>query len=493
MTPFYTRLLVVLAVSFLGLTLSACDSDDPIDCAVTPNDPSCPPSAVDPLNAVYDTTGTSIFVKDNSGDGVAPGVNTVTWTSGFEYVLTEKIFVNDGQTLIIEAGTVIKGNPGIRESATALIVARGGRIEAEGTATNPVIFTSVADDLTDPDDEPGAGSWGGVIILGSASTNTTPAELQIEGVATNETRARYGGTDDNDDSGLFRYVSIRYGGAEIGAGNEINGLTLGGVGRGTTIDHVEVLANLDDGIEFFGGTVDTKYMVVAFSGDDAFDTDQGYRGRGQYWLAIQSQTDGDNGAEMDGGDNDLGGETSTPLSTPVIWNATYIGSGDAVSNSGLGRALRIRDNAAASYYRSFFTGFTEAANVEDLDDTTGDSRGRLEAGQLVLRDLLWGSFTNDENENGTLNEAEDVVPQTFLRDYLLANGTRITGDNSGIMSLSADRSSVNPTASGAALTNLGAAPLDTFFDDASCIGAVCPGDNWLQGWTALSQLGYLSN
>lgn len=480
----YTRLLTVLVAFGIVFALSACDSDDP----------TTPPPTENPLDAVYDTTGTTIFVTDTDGSGVAPEVNEVTWESQYTYVLTNRVFVNDGQTLNIEAGTVIKGNPGLRESATALVVARGGTIMAEGTASNPIIFTSVADNLDDPEDEPGPGSWGGVIILGRASTNTTPSELQIEGIPTTELRARYGGSNNSDNSGVFRYVSIRYGGSEIGAGNEINGLTLGGVGSGTTIDHVEVFANLDDGVEFFGGTVNTKNMVVVFAGDDSFDTDQGYRGFNQYWLALLSADDGDAGAEMDGGDNDLGGEGSTPLSQPIIWNATYIGSGDATSNSGLGSGMNIRDNSAPSYYRSYFTGFTTGLAVEDLGGGAADSRARLEAGDMALRDLIWGQFTNDEDDDGTFNEDVDVAPQDFVLDYLNNNESRFVGTTLGIGSISFEPDGgFNPVAAGPALSNLGNAPTNSFFDDASCIGAVCPGDNWLEGWTALDQLGYLAN
>ncbi len=485
MKTFSNHFLTVLVLAGSLVGLAACDSGTTII-----------PPGPNPLDAVYDTTGTNIFVADVDGSGVAPEVNNVTWTNDFTYVLTNRVFVNDGQTLTIEPGTVIKGNPGLRESATALVVARGGRIMAEGTAADPIVFTSVADNLADPDDEPGAGSWGGVIILGSARTNTTPSELQIEGIPTTEPRARYGGSDDADDSGVFRYVSIRYGGSEIGAGNEINGLTFGSVGSGTTVDHVEVFANQDDGIEFFGGSVNTRYMVVAFVGDDGFDTDQGYRGMGQFWLSIQAADNGENGSEMDGGDADLGGEGSTPFSQPIIWNATYIGSGDASTNSSLGRGINIRDNSAASYYRSYFQGFTRGLAVEDLDGNAADSRQRLENGDMTLRDLLWGAFTNDETEQGTegvLNEPEDVAPQAFVLDYLNANASRFTGTTSGITSVNAARTSINPTATGPALTNLGAAPTNSFFTNASCIGAVCPGDNWLEGWTALDQLGYLAN
>ncbi|MGB3544048.1 MAG: T9SS C-terminal target domain-containing protein, partial [Rubrivirga sp.] len=216
----------------------------------------------------------------------------VRWTTGNTYVLDGLIFVDAGATLTIDAGTVVKGRAANEIStgdfASALIVKRGSNIEANGTADAPIIFTAERDDVSNPDDiAPNErGLWGGLIVLGAAPTNTGVADNPIEGVPEAE-NAVYGGTDEDDDSGTIRYVSIRHGGADIGADNEINGLTLGGVGSGTEIEYVEVLANQDDGIEFFGGTVDVKYALVAYSGDDSFDYAQGWRGNGQFWMVIQ--------------------------------------------------------------------------------------------------------------------------------------------------------------------------------------------------------------
>ncbi|MDQ7051624.1 MAG: hypothetical protein Q9P14_01515 [candidate division KSB1 bacterium] len=192
---------------------------------------------------------TTVTVTDSD---IAPG-QKVVWTSDKVYVLDGFVFVDEGAELWIEPGTVIKGKPGQGEQASALIVARGGKIYAMGTPTHPIIFTAEADDVTDPNDLPldARGLWGGVIILGRAGLNSTPGETAIEGIPTTEPRGLYGGNDDDDNSGVFRYVSIRYGGTDIGAGNEINGLTLGGVGRGTVIEFVEVFNNKDDGFEFF--------------------------------------------------------------------------------------------------------------------------------------------------------------------------------------------------------------------------------------------------
>ncbi|MCM2271701.1 MAG: T9SS C-terminal target domain-containing protein, partial [candidate division Zixibacteria bacterium] len=178
-------------------------------------------------------------------------VGTTVWSRDTVWNMSGFLFVENGEILIIEPGTIIKGDPGTAENATALIVAKGGKIYAEGTPTQPIIFTSISDDVDDPNDialgAAGRGLWGSVIILGDARLNTASGTAQIEGIPGTEVRGNYGGTDDNDNSGVFRYVSLRHGGSIIGAANEINGLTMGGVGRGTVIDHIEAYQNLDDG------------------------------------------------------------------------------------------------------------------------------------------------------------------------------------------------------------------------------------------------------
>lgn len=211
------------------------------------------------------------------------------------YVLESRITVEDGATLTICPGTIIKGQAGTGVNATALVVARGAKIIAEGTADAPIIFTSIADEIS-PDDVAAGnfaspnldpdfnGLWGGLIVLGNAPISASNdndedvAEVQIEGIPTSDPNGLYGGNDDADNSGVLSYISIRHGGANIGEGNEINGLTLGGVGTGTVINNIEVVANQDDGIEWFGGTVNVSNVVVWNAGDDAIDTDQAWTG-----------------------------------------------------------------------------------------------------------------------------------------------------------------------------------------------------------------------
>jgi hypothetical protein len=232
-----------------------------------------------------------------------------TWTSDRVWVLNSKVVVADGVTLTIEKGTIIKGKEGSGSLATALIVARGGKIEAIGTPNQPIIFTSINDNiqigqkfgtnLTVNDNS----LWGGVLILGKAkgSFSGDVSEFQIEGIPASDSFGLYGGNDDADNSGHFEYVSIRHGGAEIGAGNEINGLTLGAVGNGTTIKNIEIVGTLDDGIEFFGGTVSPSNIIIWGQGDDGLDIDQAYSGTISNAMVIESNIS-DSALEIDGGE-----------------------------------------------------------------------------------------------------------------------------------------------------------------------------------------------
>ena len=200
----------------------------------------------------------------------------------------------DGVTLTIEPGTIIKGEAGTGANATALLVARGGKLMAEGTADKPIIFTSVADELSIEDINAGnfespnldpdvSGLWGGVIVLGRAPISASNSsgdvnEIQIEGIPTSDANGLYGGNSEGDNSGSLKYISIRHGGSNIGAGNEINGLSLGAVGSGTVVENIEIVGNQDDGIEWFGGTVNVSNVVVWNCGDDGIDTDQSWAG-----------------------------------------------------------------------------------------------------------------------------------------------------------------------------------------------------------------------
>ena len=222
------------------------------------------------------------------------------WVSDSTYEMVGKVVVDSGVTLTIDSCTTILAREGQGSSASALIVARGGKIMAEGTESCPIIFTSVLSEEVTLD-ETDMGLWGGIVILGNAPISADASPANIEGVPVNEDYGLYGGDDQTDNSGVFTYVSIRHAGALIGDGNELNGLTLGGVGRGTTISNIEVVANLDDGIEFFGGCVNASNLIVWAQGDDAFDVDQGWFGVVNNYVNVEG-TESDHGLELDGGE-----------------------------------------------------------------------------------------------------------------------------------------------------------------------------------------------
>jgi hypothetical protein len=247
-----------------------------------------------------------------------------TWSRANTYILDGRVFVTSGVTLTIEPGTVIKGRARAAQDASALVISRGGRINASGTAADPIVFTAEADNLNGNLGQGDRGLWGGVVILGRARTNTASGTGNIEGIPTTEPLGIYGGTDDADNSGVFRYVSIRHAGSLLGPNNELNGLTMGAVGSGTTIEYVEVFANADDGFEWFGGTVNCKYLVSAFNDDDAFDWDEGFRGKLQFLFTIQDPSVGNHAFESDGGTTPEDGQ---PYAMPIIYNYTALGSG----------------------------------------------------------------------------------------------------------------------------------------------------------------------
>lgn len=307
----------------------------------------------------------------------AQGQGIINWTADTTYILDGFVFVDSAQILNIAAGTIIQGKQGTGANASALIVARNGKIEAMGTAANPIVFTFEGDQGNTSATT--RGNWGGLIVLGNAGLNSTPGETQIEGIPTSETRGLYGGSNNNDNSGTIRYVSIRHGGSNIGNDNEINGLTLGGVGSGTTIEYVEIIGNQDDGIEWFGGTVNAKYLISAYCGDDALDYDEGYRGKNQFVIVHQDPATADRGGEHDGGTSP---ETGTPYATPEFWNVTSIGNATS-------KTITFRDNAGGQYHNCIFTGYGKGIDIEDLTSQTQDSYKQFQDGNLKIANSIF--------------------------------------------------------------------------------------------------------
>ncbi len=236
------------------------------------------------------------------------------------YILDTAVFVENGATLTIQAGTVIKGTPGMGVDASFLIIAKGAKIEAIGTPAHPIIFTSTSDDITNAHPNyPGwanldtsitnTGLWGGLIVLGDAQISAVTPSIIIEGLPIDPI-SEYGGNNNTDNSGTIQYVSIRHGGTNIGLGNEIGGLTLAAIGAGTTVDHIELLACQDDGLDVFGGVVNISHVISTSSYDDGIDTDQGYSGTIDNFIVYDAndasiELDGPEGADLGLGNHEL--------------------------------------------------------------------------------------------------------------------------------------------------------------------------------------------
>ncbi len=442
----------------------------------------------------------TVTVKDAD---IGPN-DQVTWTSNNVYLLDGYVFVDSGATLTIEKGTVIKGLAGNHISsgdpASALIVVSTAKIYANGTADEPIIFTAEIDDINDPYDldESDRGLWGGLILLGSAPLGNSSPIATIEGIPSTESRIKFGGNNENDNSGSLTYVSIRHGGAELSPGDEINGLSLGGVGSGTVLEHIEIFANKDDGIEFFGGNPMLKWAAVAFCADDGFDWDLGYRGSGQFWFCIQALDDGDHAAEMDGAKPD----GNAIYSNPTVYNATYFGTGIDNQQAG-GIALLFRDATAGKYYNSIFTDFgNKMIQVEDLPAGSGvDSRQRMENGELILANNIFFGFGNYSTLNADLNTgyiqytsgAEDSSCQFLIDHFNNHNNSIVDPQIGGISRLPDGGLDPRPSANGPATQSLAAYPFSSFFTEVNYKGAFDPTatGTWADGWTALSSYGYL--
>ncbi|GAP67997.1 hypothetical protein BA6E_101444 [Bacteroidales bacterium 6E] len=327
---------------------------------------SCEKETTDPIIDEDPTARITANITENT-----------TWKSGNVYILGGRITVMNGVTLTIEPGVIIKGEAGTGANATALLVARGAKIMAEGTAAKPIIFTSVADEIMPEDITAGNfgspnldpdinGLWGGLMVLGKAPISASNesgdvSEVQIEGIPTSDLNGLYGGNVPNDNSGVIKYVSIRHGGANIGSGNEINGLTLGGVGSGTVIENVEVVANQDDGIEWFGGSVNVKNAVVWNAGDDAIDTDQSWSGTLDNFVVIAP---GNHNFELDGPEGSMkAGHT--------IQNGTVVANDPSASRVS-SDLINLDDNSMVVLKNIWFTQVGAGQKINRVSFNTGE-------------------------------------------------------------------------------------------------------------------------
>ncbi|MEZ5069723.1 MAG: T9SS type A sorting domain-containing protein [Bacteroidales bacterium] len=440
------------------------------------------------LAAILVFGANSAFAADvtvTDADMQAAGTS-IHWTSDNVYILDGFVFVGDGQTLTIDAGTVVKGKPGQEENASALIIAKGGKIMANGTSSSPIIFTTEADDLNGSVADQAVGLWGGVIILGKGATNNSTAEKAIEGIPTSETRGLYGAetTVADDNSGSMTYVSIRHGGTNIGEGNEINGLTLGAVGSATTFSYIEIVSNADDGVEWFGGAPKCDHILVAWVGDDSFDYDEGYSGMNQFMVALQASDAGDRLGEHDGGpsSNELG----APYAEPVFSNVTYVGRGASAGK----RAVTFRDNAGGHYVNSIFAEQAKGIDIEYREDGTGSSDGQCsysqwaDAGILALENNIFQNVA-DGTAAGIFKvvaEADDAGNALFTVPGAANTDFAAYFTSAGNLVADAGVDASNPTASGD-IRGAVFSGMDAWFTQVDYKGAFGYEENWAAGWS----------
>ncbi len=421
------------------------------------------------------------------------------------YTMVGWVYVHEGATLTIEPGTVIKcGNRNYdgREAATgtSLIIKKGAKLIADGTKDQSIVFTS-----TYAKGDRQAGDWGGIILCGKA-TNNNGSSMTIEGGVD----AIHGGDDDNDNSGILRYVRIEFGGYPYSTDNEINGLTMGSVGKGTIIDHIQVSYCGDDSFEWFGGSVNCKYLVAYHGWDDEFDTDYGYSGKLQFLLGIRhsriADTSNSNGFESD---NNANGTATEPYTSSVFSNVTFIGpigqdanflnnssyiNGNNMTRGGaktgiFQAAMHIRRNSRLSCFNSVAIGYPIGLILEN--DKGSTTTTWADQGLLKLKNIFFagmGMTGADANQKTDGTWTGDISTNYFTKQGL---NNQVLGDIAALKLKQPNSLQANPNwgqVAGSPL--LGAADFtdaflnDLFLTPVTYVGAFASdSDNWMEGWT----------
>lgn len=394
----------------------------------------------------------------------------LTLTANNLYALNGPVFVGEDKinsaTLTIEAGTTVFG----RSGGDYLVVSRDSKIEANGSQDAPITFTS-SEDIAG--DTTGAGQWGGIVLLGNAQSNKCPTDgsgcsLQVEGV---EEGAVFGGTNDEDSSGTLRYVVVKHAGYEIAPDNELNGITFGAVGSGTKVEYIQVHENADDGVEFFGGTVNLKYVVLTSNQDDSVDWDNGYRGNMQYVL-VKHASDNSKGNRGIEGDNDGSTPAKQPQSNPTIANMTIIGNAfDTASTDSEG--VYLREGTKAQLHNFVVTN----AAGECFEIEGGASSVTVDqaiAGDTVVSNSVFACSENFKNA-----KADDGTVLLDTQDWVLNQNPLQNIENSTAADMNAVVNGIFTTDTTTAKDFTGSA----FFDNANHIGAVSQSNDWTAGWT----------
>ena len=513
----------------------------------------------DPMKTAKNTLALSAAISASMIGSVAGAADVLvsaditvstTWTKNNVYSLQGARYLTNGATLTIEAGTIIAS-----EAGGSLAVTRDARLNCVGTAQEPIIFTSKVDYLTWNATNPRgqwravANEWGNLTICGNAyigkygqgavTTNTASPNAgnyaNMEGLVASgtpgDTRTFYGRGNDNDSSGALRFVSLRYGGKVVGLGNELNGLSLGAVGRDTTIDHIEIMNNVDDGIEIWGGTVCIRYFSIWNIGDDSFDIDQGHRGQHQFGLIVSGYSvpgaaagSGfpDSAMEFDGAEK----SDAQPVTTMALYNMTVIGqplSGKI--------ATKWRDNARAQLNNCIFmdTGNAVIKNDNTDGEATGGQTGYGYNGTPTWADTWTTNYNVYSSVNPFANPAVAYTAQSSgkliqFTDTVFYNNTNaaayteanargvFAAANNNVLASTSPIAAItrgpnvvsgsvivqpviflDPLARNDAATSVGTTPATSFLTATNYRGAFSSTENWLCGWTAASQYGYTSS
>jgi len=365
-----------------------------------------------------DDTAQIIIENNQGGGGQGPvdltlgGLQTtdLSLALGTEYNLTNALIMTEGTTLTIPAGVVIKANPG---AGVYIAIAQGARIIAEGTSSNPIVLTSAVA-------TPSAGDWGGLIVLGKAPINsvaggTATSTSEIGGLP-------YGGSDASDNSGIISYVRVEYSGGAADASSENNGFSFYGVGNGTVVDHIQAFEGKDDGIEFFGGTVNASFISVIGAQDDSVDWTEGFSGV-LTDIYIEHRVQHDKGIEADGFNTDIG-NNSSPIfwSKPTITNLTIIGRGSATGNE----AVRLREGTQGIFTNVLIQGFEEGFDLDGNMGASPTGQGVLD-GNLSVTDVTFNDviLKMKNDTEFTFTEAD------FISGDGNGNGTDYTSWGSG--------------------------------------------------------------
>lgn len=421
--------------------------------------------------------GSSVFSNTWTDTLTGSITSNVTLQNTKRYLMLGTVFVKSGATLNIPAGTQIFGD---KNSKGTLVIERGGTINANGNALAPIVFTSAQ-----PVGTKAAGDWGGIVILGKARINTASGSdtAAIEGISPS---VYYGGTNDADNSGTFRYVRIEYSGIALSPNNEINGLTMGGVGSGTTIEYVMVSWNGDDSFEWFGGTVNCKYLVSYIPVDDELDNDFGYRGKVQFVLAVRKPSVADvSGSTCIESDNNNGPNYNTPRTQPHISNVTSIGPKQydtSVVNPNFTRNAHIRRNSLASFYNSVMMGWPQGI----LYDGQGVTCAIQNDTSRVKANIFAGCYNGFASTNAGCgfdataysNANNTVLPTTAAVQLSNPYGNVSTGSYSPANFFP---SAGSPALSGANFSFPGIN--DPWFTTTTYRGAFDQNSTWLDGWT----------